>query len=339
MDIKNWLSGNSDALIGLGAGLLGGRTASDQIAGGLNGFATARKDAKTKNATLGWLQQNNPDLAQLMASGAIDPQGAVKLAWEQRLQSQKPKSYDFQTLPNGDYGTFDPTTGAFNKIGSAPKAGADGQPQTGFTPVWAKDPQTGKYVPFLPANNGQMVRVPAPDGVDFLGPQGTEYDKANGKALGGAAGASQANLPGYVSDAQRGIDTIEELKMHPGRQTATGASSTFDPRNYLAGTDATDFNTKLDQLKGRSFLQAYQALRGTGSISEVEGAKAEKAIANLNTAQSEGQFLQSLNDLEDVIKAGVAREQQKAQGNFGGQAAPMAPGKTSTGVSFSIEGP
>lgn len=124
MDFKGFIKDNSDALVQLGAGLLSGRTASDQIGQGLTGFGNARKEAKAQNATLSWLQQNDPELGQLMASGAITPTDAFKMAYQKRLQSQKPKSYDFQTLPNGDYGTFDSTTGELNIIGHAPKSGS-----------------------------------------------------------------------------------------------------------------------------------------------------------------------------------------------------------------------
>lgn len=126
-DFRIFLGGNSDALVQLGAGLLSGRTASEQLGNGLAGFATARKDQTTKNSTLKWLQENSPDLAGLMQTGAVSPGDAVKLAWQQRLEAQKPKHADFQTLPDGTYGSWDGQT--FTPLGSARKPIAQGPAQ------------------------------------------------------------------------------------------------------------------------------------------------------------------------------------------------------------------
>lgn len=92
MNFKDPLRNNSDALLQLGAGLLAGRTASEQLGLGMSGFGQARKEAKTRNATLEWLKTNNPELAQMMETGALGPTEAFKMAWDQKLQSQKPKT-------------------------------------------------------------------------------------------------------------------------------------------------------------------------------------------------------------------------------------------------------
>ncbi|HDS1649002.1 TPA: hypothetical protein QEL68_000698 [Stenotrophomonas maltophilia] len=130
------------------------------------------------------------------------------------------------------------------------------------------------------------------------------------------------NLPRVMQESTNAINLINQALNHPGLATAVGASGRADPRNYIPGTDATDFRVLLDQIKGGTFLQAFQSLKGGGAITEVEGTKAEQAIARLNRDQSEAAFRQSLQDLRDVAQAAITRAQTKAQA-AGGSPAPM----------------
>ncbi|MHC2115327.1 hypothetical protein ACYPJF_07465 [Stenotrophomonas geniculata] len=129
-------------------------------------------------------------------------------------------------------------------------------------------------------------------------------------------------LPRVMQESTNAINLIDKALSHPGLATAVGASGRTDPRNYIPGTDATDFRVLLDQIKGGTFLQAFQSLKGGGAITEVEGTKAEQAIARLNRDQSEAAFRQSLQDLREVAQAAITRAQTKAQA-AGGSQAPM----------------
>ncbi|WP_442256147.1 hypothetical protein ACS0OT_07380 [Stenotrophomonas maltophilia group sp. RY12688] len=130
-------------------------------------------------------------------------------------------------------------------------------------------------------------------------------------------------LPRVMQESTNAINLIDKALSHPGLATAVGASGRADLRNYIPGTDATDFRVLLDQIKGGTFLQAFQSLKGGGAITEVEGTKAEQAIARLNRDQSEAAFRQSLQDLRDVAQAAITRAQTKAQA--AGAPAPMQP--------------
>lgn len=114
------------------------------------------------------------------------------------------------------------------------------------------------------------------------------------------------------------LSVIDMLDKHPGRETATGASGVIDPRNYIPGTDAKDFSVALDQLKGKTFLQAFESLKGGGQITEVEGKKATEAIGRLNTAQSDKAFQQALIDLRSVVEGSMKRASGQTGGASGG---------------------
>lgn len=103
------------------------------------------------------------------------------------------------------------------------------------------------------------------------------------------------------------LGTIGTVLNHPGLPMATGLSGKLDPRNYVPGTQAADFAAKADQLQGQVFMSAYEGLRGGGAITEVEGKKAENAIASLSRNQSPEQYRKSLGELRDVIVGARAR--------------------------------
>lgn len=111
-----------------------------------------------------------------------------------------------------------------------------------------------------------------------------------------------------IAAADQMLNVINAIKMHPGRETGTGMSSILDPRNYMYGTNAYDFKSALKQLEGKTFLEAYQILRGGGAITEKEGAQATNAMARLQTAQSDEAFLSGLNELEDIVKGARDRK-------------------------------
>lgn len=137
----------------------------------------------------------------------------------------------------------------------------------------------------------------------------------------------QLSLPKVESDSRQTVALIDKALKHPGRSTATGGSSVYDPRNYLPGTDARDFKVILDQLRGGTFLQAFQSLRGGGAITQVEGTKAEQAIARLDQAQSDEEFVAALKELREIANRAPAQLRQKirsAQGVQGGRTASPA---------------
>jgi hypothetical protein len=103
------------------------------------------------------------------------------------------------------------------------------------------------------------------------------------------------------------LSVLDKALSHPGLDAATGLQGAIDPRNYIPGTDAKDFNVVMDQIKGKAFLQAFESLKGGGQITEVEGKKATDAIARLNTAQSTPEFKKALMELRDVAVSANAR--------------------------------
>jgi hypothetical protein len=346
-----WLSNNSDSLLQLSAGLLGGRTAQDQIAGGLGGFATAQQQTKQRNKTLEFLRTQNPDLAAAVESGALTGGDAYKLYYQQKLEAQKPRNnllpvgknlYNFQ---NGEW--------------ISPPAGlASADEEWGLTPVWGESDgktvlgQVSKAGKFKPLDTGNFNPTPVIQNLDtgtaIIGRNsrtGAEVtntpkniaDKAALEEIGAAQGKAIAAAPGDLQAGQNAIDTIESLRNDPYKSRGTGFSSLG---NVIPGTGGYDFSNKVDQAKSGAFLTAIQQMRGLGSLSNAEGGAATAAVNRMNTATSEEEFNAALNDYEKIVRQGMARAQARIPGSGGGllpQAPAAAPGATSSGVKWSIE--
>lgn len=108
------------------------------------------------------------------------------------------------------------------------------------------------------------------------------------------------NAPQVVTNANGLIGILDKAINHPGREGATGASAA-NPLNEFWGTDTRDFGVLMKQIKGKAFLEAFNSLRGSGAITEKEGQAATEAIARLDTAQSEPEFLVALEELKKIV--------------------------------------
>ncbi|TPN03806.1 hypothetical protein FJ973_29630 [Mesorhizobium sp. B2-1-3] len=306
-----------------------------------------RKQAKAANQTAQWLQTQG--VGEGEAAYLTSDPDALR-GWYKEWKTGSQPDWKIQRLINKDGQEQDFMVDMKDPTRMQPLGGPKAEnvrDQYGLNPIYGQ--RDGKTVVMQPSKAGGLVEAKIPEGVDLTpGVQKIDLGTAWGvldrggnvvgtipkdiagaqaqEALGKAKGAAAFDLPRVEQNAQQTVDVVEQLKNHPGRETATGLSGTIDPRNYLPGTNATNFRTMLDQAKGQTFLQAYQTLKGGGQITEIEGTKAENAIARLNTAQSDEEFAKALNDFEDVIKTGLDRARQQASGATApGGAAPPAP--------------
>jgi hypothetical protein len=124
-----------------------------------------------------------------------------------------------------------------------------------------------------------------------------------------AGAQARVELPNNLATAQSMLETIGQLREHPGRKLGTGGTGVLPP---IPGTPQKDFITLLEQAKGKTFLEAFGSLKGGGAISEREGQAAQAAIARLDRTQSEEGFLQALAELEQIVQRGAERAQAKA---------------------------
>ena len=127
------------------------------------------------------------------------------------------------------------------------------------------------------------------------------------KEIGKQQGQSGFDYPKAEARFGEAIKTVDGLLSHPGLDASVG---TFQGQGFvqsgmsLFNDDVADFTTRLSQAQGKAFLEAFESLKGGGQITEVEGLKAEQALARLNTAVNEKDFKQALRDLKSAIARG-----------------------------------
>ena len=82
----------------------------------------------------------------------------------------------------------------------------------------------------------------------------------------------------------------------------------YDP---VAGTLEADFVSAFDQVKGATFLQAFETLRGGGQITEKEGAAASDAYNRMQLSQSEKEFKKAAQEFNDNVKRMIDIRREK----------------------------
>lgn len=132
----------------------------------------------------------------------------------------------------------------------------------------------------------------------------------------GAARESAQTALGVISsmigDLQvvNGQITQGKRPPHPGFEDVIGA--TWRPgARFISGTNAADFDAYLEQVEGGAFLEAYERLKGTGQITEVEGQKATRAITRMKRSVSEPEFVKAAREFEGIIRSALARADER----------------------------
>ena len=139
-------------------------------------------------------------------------------------------------------------------------------------------------------------------------------------------------LGGTKLDAKGNVIEDKKAPLHPGFGAAVGFSpSKFISKEPIQGTARADFESLFKQVQGGAFLDAYNTLRGGGSITQPEGEKATAAKNAMNMATSEKAFIRAANDYRDALTRGLKLMEQQAAGGAAPAATTYTEGQTATG--------
>lgn len=212
----------------------------------------------------------------------------------------------------------------------------------GLNPVYGTDSQGNPVIVQL-GSDGKPNLVKLPNGVTVstgvekvdLGTQWGMLDKRSGqivgympkdlrgaeseKAIGKVQGAAQASLPKDIQQAEQTVQQIDQLMSNKGLDSIVGPLDQFRP-SWTLGSEGRDALARYNQLKGKAFLSAYSMLKGGGQITEIEGTKAENAMARMDRAQSEDDFKRALSDFRDAVQQGVQKLREVAGQGVAGPA-------------------
>ena len=135
---------------------------------------------------------------------------------------------------------------------------------------------------------------------------------------------AKVDLPRIRDNAAFAVKATDDTLNASALDKVLGFKGAINPARVIPGTPEYDALQKIDQIKGKSFLEAFNSLRGGGQITEAEGSKATQAIARLSTAQSPQAFRQALMDLKAIVEQGYRRAQEQAGSKKAqAQSAPM----------------
>lgn len=168
------------------------------------------------------------------------------------------------------------------------------QPARGVTEV-----DTGTEVELRDRMTGEIVqRVPKQLAE-------AELQKAQGKSRAEAL----SDLPRVRDNAYLMMKTIDQAMAHPGKQYGLGIGGLAPA---IPNTDQAGFVQLVNQMTGKTFLEAFNSLRGGGHITEAEGRKATDALARLSRLQRVEDFDIAMADLREVVQLGLARAERSA---------------------------
>lgn len=289
---------------GLGAAVTGQPTDPGTIKAGQNNITIQALIRKGVEPAMAQAAASNPDLMKVLVTNTFADKRTEKIK-EFEYGKDHPEFHDAQAK-DAKYG-LNPIYGV----------GADGQPvavqltdKGGAAAVKLPNGVTLSKAPIkVDTATGTMLVDPITRQPVAMLPKdiaGAAREKETGKAVGQA----QVALPQVKAASDQILKTIGDIENHPGLGWSLGPYSKIPT---VPGTRQADFRAAVEQLKGQTFLQAYNTLKGGGAITDIEGAKGTNALARLDQAQSPEAFKEALSDFRKVIQAGQLRAAAKAR--------------------------
>ncbi|WP_373031672.1 hypothetical protein [Sulfurovum sp.] len=314
----------------------GGDVAQNLLAGGFGEEAQKYK-SQEMSQQLTALQQNKEEIENALQmygaigqiAGTVQDQQSYDMAREQIAQinpdaaANMPDMYDPAMIEQNKMKALSVQEQLFNSYKEADyeirqrelelresgQGASTGTPY--FTPV-----QTAQGVMSFDARTGRIAPVDV-GGAPVVGATADpllQEKLAKAKKVGAVTGEitteASFDLPRVIGEGENTIKLVDELLTHPGFKQAVGKSRLMGMQK-VPGTEAYGFQTRLDQIKGKQFLQAFQSLKGGGQITEAEGNKATQAVARMDASQNEKEFIKAANEFKSVIKKGIERAKKK----------------------------
>lgn len=266
--------------------------------------------------------------------------GAATTAFQ--TQDQQLRAAGIVPRAEGGDGRYEAAMASAGGITGGPtfrQATAEEAAQFG-APAGQIDTETGRFYPIQPPT-GMTVRTTPEGGVELVQGAGVGagtggrtrdyvYDTDDqglpvarpiaGTPAAAAVQEERGRLEAAVGIGENMLQTIESVVGRPAGEGQTA----IRPDPALAGilglvqgrlpprTQAqADLLARVEQISGRAFLEAFEALKGGGQITEIEGQRATQAIARLQRTQSPEAFQEALFEFADIVRRGIERSRNE----------------------------
>ncbi|HGC1318446.1 TPA: phage DNA ejection protein [Escherichia coli] len=140
----------------------------------------------------------------------------------------------------------------------------------------------------------------------------------------------QAAAQGAVDTFSTALDSLNEIEQSPGLSKAVGIRSAFPT---VPGSDAANFEARLDTFKAQTFLPMVQSLKGMGALSDAEGKKLSDAVGALSPKMSEKAFRDSIGKIRNQLESKLSTV--KKQFDYQEPVQKMPGQQSTTGSNFS----
>jgi hypothetical protein len=307
------------------------------------GIAAQRTEEKARNKSLEFLAGLPGGEEYVRIAKAAGPKAAMQAYLEsrkapkdsstsamknyneyQRILSEKGPEAAKQFLAMSKSGGVTVNTGDSSLYGKAPEGS-----------VWAKDAE------------GQHIMEETTSGSGKFRPSVLTLEGSNPETRAAKLAETERKRIVNADSAFDAITLIDDIYKDPALSSVTGIIQGRVPALSQAGTDLV---VKIDQLKGKAFLQAFETLKGGGQITEREGLAATKAIARLERQQSPEAYKESLMALRSVVdrvrKRALGQEVpeysdeefEAIYSSLGATSSTSSAQKTKTGVTYKVIG-
>ena len=240
----------------------------------------------SKNATVAHLRKigaTDPyalELADAVETGGITAKAALTAYYQTKMSGQNTQRSDVYKVPEG-------TVTVSNKKNGETEYRLNGRLITDQSEIENIMSQ---------ANLFEVAQAGNIQGAKTTAEKTAIRNEANRKALYNAKGAANASRT-----------VIENMmKNQDGMDAALGViNGSLDINNPLVGEEARNFITFHEQLQGQIFMTAFQALKGGGSITEVETRAATAAMNRMSRAITKTDYIEALKEFRAAVMTGI----------------------------------
>lgn len=249
----------------------------------------------------GLLPQQRVQIAGMVNSGLLSGEQAIEEARKLALENTKKAS------ETGGFKGSESLVGVFDEKGNY-------------------------YQTYVDIKEGIVRPRGAVGNLRFARPDEISSQRAAGTVEGRAGAEAKATAPNAIVSVDSAMNLIDSLlsdKASLANVTGEYQGNISDPSlAYIAsGFDpkATGTIAKIEQLQAKAFIAAIPAIKGTGALSDAEGARLDAAEARLKRTQGEADFVLALQEYRDILGRVKQRQSLIASGVSPAQALIQVP--------------
>jgi hypothetical protein len=271
------------------------------LGGAVESAKSRAKELATVILQSGTIDQYDPASIEQVAKDAGVTVSQIKSAYDEQKKLKDAEALKLKTdaeklIPKGfdlsegqSRYEINPQTGKYEQVANVPKTFAP--VRSGVAPTAG----TGTGLAGVPADI-QSAAQSIFDGKSKLNeyPSGMrlQINQAFSK-LYSATGGNEL--------AQGAYDAVNTLEKHPGFGGAIGTNWLFGFGKNISGSASAGFLAELDKLKANIKLINIKYLKGTGALSDAEGATLENAGTSLNPQIPEADFKSELTRIKKIL--------------------------------------